>query len=275
MGLWARTGRLTKAALLLAVGLAGGGAAVAVATVPDSSGVIHGCYAVDGSGEPTAGATLTIIDPSAGQTCNPPGTPAANHRELDWNQQGPAGAPGAQGAPGQQGPQGPPGNTSTITKGGTLTLAGGQVLQVEGAGSTVTLPTPSRNLPGGSEVTLGSGTNAVSFPITEVSVLASRAGGASAAKSSVKEISVTKSVDKSSAKLFQACATGVHYKNVTISLRKAGGSSKKSGQVYLQYNLQQVFISSIQSAGSAGQPKPAEQVSFSYGSIKVEYAQQK
>jgi Type VI secretion system effector, Hcp len=266
MGLWARTGRFWRAVLLLAVGLAGGAAAVAVATVPDSGGVIHACYDVNGSGEPASGATLTVIDPSAGQTCAAATVGASpGQRELSWNQQGPAGTPGA---PGQQGPQGPPGNTTTVTKGGTLTLSGGQVLQVESAGGGVTLPTPIRPLPGGSNVVMGSGASALSFPILDVSLLGS-GGSTGTGKAAVKDITITKQVDKASPKLFQACATGKHFPTALLTVRKAGGKT------YLRYYFRQVFVTAIQSAGSPRDKAiPTEQVTFTYGSLQVQYVKQ-
>ena len=267
MGVWARTGRIGKAGLLLAVGLAGGGTAVAVATVPDAGGVIHACYSVS-NGEPAPNATLTVIDPSANQTCSTTAPPAGGpppQRELTWNQQGP---PGQQG---QQGPQGAPGNTATVTKGGTLTLSGGQVLQVESAGGGVTLPSPSRNLPGGSDVVIGSGRSALSFPILDVSVL-NPGGATGAGKQSFKDLSISKRVDKASAKLFQFCASGKHFPKVTITLRKKGG--KKGGTPYLVYTMQQVFVTSIQSAGASGETRPTEQVTFTYGSLQIKYSPQ-
>ncbi len=259
---------MTKAVLLLAVGLAGGGAAVAVATVPDSGGVIHGCYPVDGSGNPAAGATLTIIDPSAGQGCSTFTPGRGGQRALDWNQSGP---PGAQGAAGQQGPQGPPGNTITVAKGGTLTLPGGQVLQVESAGGGITLPTPTRHLPGGSDVVMGSGADAVTFPILDVSLLGnSAAGHAATGGASLHDISITKQVDKSSPKLAQVCASGKHIPSVTITLRKAGG-----GKQYLRYTLSQVFVGAIQSAGTNGKGILTEQVTLNFAKIKIQYSGQK
>lgn len=83
------------------VGLAG--VAVVSASIPDASGVIHGCYR-------TNNGTLRIID-SASQTC------AGNEAALTWNQtgpQGPAGATGPQGPAGPQGPQGPAGSGGVL-----------------------------------------------------------------------------------------------------------------------------------------------------------------
>jgi hypothetical protein len=77
------------AAILLAVAAGGG---IAYATIPDSNGVIHGCYAA------RSGA-LRIIDDAA-QTCG------KSETAIDWNRTGPQGSPGLrgqQGAPGISG----------------------------------------------------------------------------------------------------------------------------------------------------------------------------
>lgn len=79
---------------ILAVGF--GAAGIAAASIPDSGGVIHGCYS-------KASGTLKITDSAKVAGC-----PSGSAR-LNWNQTGPQGAPGAQGAPGPAGPAGPAG----------------------------------------------------------------------------------------------------------------------------------------------------------------------
>ncbi len=54
---------------------------VAVASIPDAQGVIHGCYL-------TSGGRLRVIDSDKGQHCKATETP------LNWNQTGPQGLPG-------------------------------------------------------------------------------------------------------------------------------------------------------------------------------------
>ena len=71
-------------------------AGVALATIPDSNGVIHGCYMKNGG-------TLRLVDDSS--QCK------SNETTLDWNKQGVAGPLGAQGPQGPQGPQGDKGDT--------------------------------------------------------------------------------------------------------------------------------------------------------------------
>jgi hypothetical protein len=87
------------------VGAALAGGAVTLAAIPDSGGVIHGCY------QKNVG-NLRVIDVSAGDKCRP------SEIAISWSEtgpQGPAGPAGPQGpkgdtgATGPEGPAGPPG----------------------------------------------------------------------------------------------------------------------------------------------------------------------
>jgi hypothetical protein len=75
--------------------LAGG---AALAAIPDSSGVINGCY------QKNVG-NLRVIDSSAGDSCRP------SEIAIRWSQTGPQGPPGPQGPTGPQGPKGDTGAT--------------------------------------------------------------------------------------------------------------------------------------------------------------------
>jgi hypothetical protein len=90
-----RIRRLPLAAFSIVLAVAVGG--VAFASVPDSTGVIHGCYS---SGTPHS---LQVIDTAKVSGC-PSGTIA-----LKWNQTGPRGPQGLQGPTGPQGLSGPQG----------------------------------------------------------------------------------------------------------------------------------------------------------------------
>ena len=71
------------------------GASIALATIPDSSGVIHGCYT-------KSTGTIRVIDNSV-TNCK------SGETSLQWNvqgRQGPQGLPGAQGPAGAQGTPG-------------------------------------------------------------------------------------------------------------------------------------------------------------------------
>lgn len=76
--------------------LALAGAGIAYGAIPDSSGVIHGCFS-------HKTGVLRVINPWA--KC------ASGEVALNWNQQGPKGDIGAAGARGAVGPQGAPGQT--------------------------------------------------------------------------------------------------------------------------------------------------------------------
>lgn len=93
------------------------GSTVAYASIPDSSGVIHGCYTKSGA--------LSVVD-SATMTC-PKGSTS-----LNWSQTGPAGpagpagADGATGPAGPQGPAGPPAGANETRFFATKTFPTGQ-----------------------------------------------------------------------------------------------------------------------------------------------------
>ncbi len=99
-----RIGR-TGGMLLAAIAVLAVAGSVAYATIPDSGGVIHGCYL-------KAIGSLRVIDPSAGQRC------AGVEKAIQWNQtgpQGPQGTPGTNGAAGPAGPTGPAGPAGPTT----------------------------------------------------------------------------------------------------------------------------------------------------------------
>lgn len=88
---------------LIAAGGASFGAVQAFASIPDSGGVIHGCYKPKSDG---SNAPLGVIDTAlSGGSC-----PAGNS-QLTWNQTGPQGPAGPTGATGPQGPTGDTGAT--------------------------------------------------------------------------------------------------------------------------------------------------------------------
>ncbi len=100
-------GKLTKPAVvaLVIVGALAVAGGIAYATIPDSSGVIHACYHVNGQGSVDGSGTLRVIDPSS---TNKDGS-ACKHDEkaLDFNQKGPQGDQGQQGIQGLPGATGP------------------------------------------------------------------------------------------------------------------------------------------------------------------------
>jgi len=67
-----------------------------------------------------------------------------------------------------------------------------------------------------------------------------------------------------------ALATGEHIKEVTLTVRKAGGEQ----QEYLTYTFTDVLVTSLTSSAGTGDPVPTEQVSFNFSKIEMEYKPQ-
>jgi hypothetical protein len=125
-------GKLVRPALLAlviagALMVAGG---IAYATIPDTGGVIHGCY------EKTWGA-LRVIDTGKPQKCSKFETP------LSWSQTGPQGVQGPQGIQGPQGPTGPTGPSDVWTVDGYGAPDKGVGAAPETLATTPTLPAGS------------------------------------------------------------------------------------------------------------------------------------
>lgn len=158
--------------------LAGAGAAllaagVAYASIPDGSGVIHGCYTKTSTGAPQPGA-LRVIDTGLGQTCQ------ANEVPLNWNQQGVRGPTGPQGPQGPQGPKGPTGSQGpagpqgqtgpTGPSGSSHAYSASSGLTNVATGPSV-FPTPviSKTVPAGDYVVTATGdVNQVNSPTSDV-----------------------------------------------------------------------------------------------------------
>jgi len=109
-------------------------AGVAYAAIPDSGGVVHGCYA-------TRDGSLRVIDAATGQSCDP-----RKENALDWNVAGPQGPVGPAGPQGGVGPQGPAGPAGL-----------GHAYEVSASGvaiSTSSTPVVSASVPDGSYVVI-------------------------------------------------------------------------------------------------------------------------
>jgi len=92
---------LSLVAVAIVSGVVAGSVSIGVASIPDGSGLLHGCYQ-------HATGVLRLVDstsngPVPGRGCLP------EELSVSWNQQGPQGVQGPQGLQGPQGPQGPAG----------------------------------------------------------------------------------------------------------------------------------------------------------------------
>lgn len=92
-------------------------------------------------------------------------------------------------------------------------------------------------------------------------------GGGGAGKARFNDFQVSMSTSKAMPELFLACASGQHIKEATLTVRKAGGTQLE----YLKFKLSQVFVTSLQEAGSSGEPLPHDVVSFDFAKLQVTY----
>jgi type VI secretion system secreted protein Hcp len=95
----------------------------------------------------------------------------------------------------------------------------------------------------------------------------SAVGGMTGARADLTDLTITKVLDKSSPTLFNFCTTGKHIKTATLSI--CGANEAK--EVYLQYDLTEVVVSSITTGGASGGIRPNEQVSLRFATIKEAY----
>ena len=116
------------------------------------------------------------------------------------------------------------------------------------------------------------------------SATASSAGGGTTERVTVEDLTITKHIDKASAKLHELCCNGKHVATVTLQLCRAGGDKVQ----YMEVKMEQVVISAMHAQGlnagaAAGTTTkggnadnlPTESVSFNFGKIKWTYTQQK
>jgi type VI secretion system secreted protein Hcp len=222
-------------ALLAAAVLGTAAAAIAWAAAGDSA-VVHACVA--------KGSELVRI-PGAGGGCR------SNETGLDWNTQGPIGPEGPQGPAGPGGSAVPEPNTRDVAfmqvDGGTIGTIEGEATEkghekwitVSGYDGDATAPTST-----------GSG------------------GGAGAGKVQFKPIVITKPIDTSTPKLFEALVTGRHLPAVQIDFVRAGGAG--GDEVFYSVKLKQVIVADIHQSdsGKAG-GRTLEQVSLDFQSIEI------
>jgi type VI secretion system secreted protein Hcp len=270
----------SKRALQIALPTAaalGAGAAVAVGSIPGGEGTITGCYAnkynedlpenvlvwQDAVEPPGAlrvinpqGARLPTGGPDPARECVP------GESTITWNEKGPPGPQGDIGLTGPTGPAGPPGGQGGQGAPGTP-LIGGTTFGVNGPGNTflkidgIAGEATEKDHKGEIQI------DGFSVSAQGAQNIGSQSSGAGAGKVSIQSFTITKTLDKSSPLLFQAAATGQHYKEAVLSFtHKAGGKE----QTYLKFDFQNVLISSVQD-GSSGGGQPSEQVTFSFQKV--------
>jgi type VI secretion system secreted protein Hcp len=229
---------MKKAALaLLAVAALGTVAAAIAWAAAGDSAVINACVA--------KGSGLVRI-PGAGG-CR------ANETGLDWNAQGPAGPAGPQGPAGPAGSATPEPNTRDVA---FMHVDGGSIGTVEGEATEK-----------GHEkwITLSGYDGDATAPTAT-----GAGGGACAGKVQLKPIVVTKPIDKSTPKLFQALVTGTRLPTVQIDFVRPDGVGGE--EVFYSVKLEQVIVTDVhQSDAGTSSGRPLEQVSLDFQKIEITY----
>ena len=96
-------------------------------------------------------------------------------------------------------------------------------------------------------------------------------GSAGSGKAVLSEFNVMKKTDIASCTFFNNCCIGKHFDKAKVSFRKAGGDQV----VYLTYDFEKVFVTSIQWSGSTGgDDVPTESASFAYKKVTITYNSQ-
>jgi type VI secretion system secreted protein Hcp len=278
--------------VLLAVGVAGGGAALAVASVPGSNGVISACVDVTPNTsdvlEPvTTAPNLEIIDTAAGQTCTAPvtskGVTEAGQTTLQWSATGPQGPAGTPGTPGGTGIPGPIGATGAI--GPTLTIAGGSTLtlpnrEVITVGSPLAAPviksgprlgTFTFKLPHQGSVGAGGSSSSGSFQILAFQfgyqTPADSGSGSATGAHKHGTVTITKEVDSASPLLLQALIGDKTIESAKIVISKGGGGESDT------ITLTNAVLSSLQRSASGKQS--LETLTFTFQKIAIEFTKGK
>lgn len=99
----------------------------------------------------------------------------------------------------------------------------------------------------------------------------SSGGAASAERADLQDLSIVKTLDKASPKLFLSCCKGEHIPEVKLELCRATGDKQK----YMEYKLSDVMVSGLRPGGTSqgGESLPLEEVSFNYGKIELVYTE--
>ena len=100
----------------------------------------------------------------------------------------------------------------------------------------------------------------------------SHGGGGGTGRVSFSDLTFVHHVDKASANLWKACATGEHIKEATLSSAKQG----KGPQDFLIFKMNDILITSVSLSEANGTGSvPLENVSMQFAKVDMEYKPQK
>lgn len=96
-------------------------------------------------------------------------------------------------------------------------------------------------------------------------------GGSGGGRVSVQDVNVTKYMDKGSPTIMLHCASGKHFPQAILTVRKAGGDAPVE---YYKITMDQVLITSYQTGGSGSEDRLTENVTLNFAKVKTEYTEQ-
>ena len=109
----------------------------------------------------------------------------------------------------------------------------------------------------------------LSFPISRTIPTGAKDQQRTKGETTLGDVAVSRQVDKSSPKLFLACANGTFFKEVEVHLCT---TVQNKQEPYLKYKLADVIVSSYAASGtSSGDPLPSESVTLGYSAIEYTY----
>ena len=109
-----------------------------------------------------------------------------------------------------------------------------------------------------------------SMGITQSGSFHELGAGGGAGKAEIQDLTVSKSVDKSSPLLFKMSATGEHIDEVIITAQKAGGEAIE----YYKIIMTHVIVSALHNSGSTHDDRVDETVTFNCAKMEFKYKEQ-
>ena len=113
--------------------------------------------------------------------------------------------------------------------------------------------------------------NSFGFGATKPTNIGTASGGGGSSATEFNEFTFSKGTDTASNGLFNALATGHHFKEAVIELRRSGGSKSKSGKTFFRISLKLAIITGMDFDGSDGDEQMTENITLKYGAVRTEY----
>lgn len=96
--------------------------------------------------------------------------------------------------------------------------------------------------------------------------------GGGAGKVNIANLNLKKPLDKSSPNLMMACASGKHYSEARLVVRKAGGASPVE---YLVITLKEVMVASYSTGAENAGDELHDSIALNFATVEVSYQPQK